>query len=141
MQNSLAEIGLTLEECIGDSFDGAANIGGVYSGLQALMKAAHPSHIHIWCYAHVLNLVISEATSTCVAAVSLFGLFPELYTFFNNLYKRIKVWEKHILIKPGNKKRLRLERIGQTRWSSRDRALQKLFGSNRNQSSNFIQTF
>ena len=25
--------------------------------------------------------------------------------------------------KPGNKKRLRLERIGQTRWSSRGRAL------------------
>ena len=46
LQNPLSEIGLTLEQCIGDSFDGAANMSGVYSGLQALMKAARPSHIH-----------------------------------------------------------------------------------------------
>lgn len=113
LRNSLAEIGLTLEQCIGDSFDGAANMSGVYSGLQALMKAARPSHIHTWCYAHVLNLVISDASSVCVAAVSLFG--TELSIFFNNSYKRMKVWEEHMQTKPGNKKRLRLDRIGQTR--------------------------
>ena len=55
-------------------------MSGVYSGLQALMKAAHSSHIHTWCYAHVLNLVISDASSVCVAAVSLFGLLSELCT-------------------------------------------------------------
>jgi len=36
-----------------------------------------------------------------------------------------------------NKKRLRLERIGQTRWSSRGRALRKLFGSYTDQPSEF----
>ena len=130
--NSLAEIGLTLEKCIGDSFDGAANMSGVYTGLQALMKATPPSHIHIWCYAHVLNLVISDASSVCVAAVSLFGLLTELCTFFNDSYKRMKVWEGHMQTKPENKKCL-----GQTRWSSRGRAFWKLFGSYINQSSEF----
>jgi len=37
--------------------------------------------------------------------------------------------------KPGNKKRRRPERIDQTRWSSRGRALRKLFGSYTDQSS------
>jgi len=137
LRNSLAEIGLTLEQCIGDSFDGAANTSGVYSGLQALMKAARPSLIHTWCYAQVLNLLISDASSVRVAAVSLFGLFTELPTFFNDSYKRMKVWEEHMQTKPGNKKRPRLERIGQTRWSSRGRAFRKLFGSYTDQSSEF----
>ena len=64
-------------------------MSGVYSGLQALMKAARPSHIHIWCYAHVLNLVISDASSVCVAAISLFGLITELCRFFNDSNKRM----------------------------------------------------
>jgi hypothetical protein len=41
--------------CIGDSFDGAANMSGVYNDLQALLKQVRPSHVHAWCYAHVLN--------------------------------------------------------------------------------------
>ena len=36
LRNSLAEIGLTLEQCVGDSFDGAANMSGVYYGFPAL---------------------------------------------------------------------------------------------------------
>ena len=135
LQNSLAEIGLTLELCIGDSFDGAANMSDVYSGLQELMKTARSSHIHTWCYARVLNLVISDASSVCVAAVSLFGLLTELRTFFNDSYKKIYVWEEHMHTKTGNNKRLRLERISQTRWSSR--ALPKSVGSYTHQSSEF----
>jgi len=97
------------------------------------VKAARPSHIHTWCYAHVLNLVINDASSVCVAAVSLLGsAYWTIYsTFFNDSYKRMKVWEEHMQTKPGNKKRLRLER----RWSSRGRALRKLFGSYTDQSS------
>ena len=49
----------------------------------------------------------------------------------------MKVCEEHMQTKGGNKKRLRLERIGQTRWSSRGRALRKLFGSYTDQSSEF----
>ena len=114
---------------------------GVYTGLQALMKAARPSYIHTWCYAHVLNLVINEVSSVCVAAVSLFDLFTELSTFFNDFYKRMKVWEEHMQTKPGNKKLLRLERIGQNKWSSTGRALRKLFGSYMDQSSEFYSFF
>ena len=33
LRNSLAEIGLILEQCIGDSFDRAAILSSVYSGL------------------------------------------------------------------------------------------------------------
>ena len=101
VRNSLAEIGLSLEQCIGDSFDGAADVSSVYSGL----LAARPSHIHTWYNAHVLNLVISDASRVCVAAVSLFNLLPELCTFFNDSYKRMKVCEEQMQTKPRNKTR------------------------------------
>ena len=56
---------------------------------------------------HDANLMISDATSVCVAAV-------KLSTFFNNSYKKIKIWKEHMQTKPGNKKRLKLESIRQT---------------------------
>ena len=95
-QNSLARISLTPEQCIGDSFDRTANMSGVYFGLKAPMKAARPSHIHTWCYAYALNLVIIDASSVCGAAISLFGLLTKPSTFINDSYKRIKVWKEHV---------------------------------------------
>ena len=78
-QNSLAKISLTPEQCIGDSFDRAANMSGIYFGLKAPMKAACQSHIHTWCYAYALNLVIIDTSSVCVAAVSLVCLLSYLH--------------------------------------------------------------
>jgi hypothetical protein len=60
--------------CIGDSFDRAANKSGVYNGLQGLLKQVHPNHVYTWCYAHVVNLVIGDAFTVSVQAVSLFAL-------------------------------------------------------------------
>ncbi|CAL4153351.1 unnamed protein product, partial [Meganyctiphanes norvegica] len=56
LSESLSDSGISLKNCVSDSFDGASNMSGIYSGVQALMKEERPSHIHTWCYAHVLNL-------------------------------------------------------------------------------------
>ena len=45
-------------------------------------------HVHIWCYAHVLNLVIK----CCIPAVSFFKLLQNLATFVKASYKRMAVW-------------------------------------------------
>ncbi|CAH2293902.1 zinc finger MYM-type 1-like [Pelobates cultripes] len=134
LRDSLSDIGLNLEQCIGDSFDGAANMSGTYTGLQALMTEVRPSHIQTWCYAHVLNLVICDASSVCVPAVSLFGLLGNLSTFFSESYKRIKIWEDQLKAKTGSAKLKRLDKIGTTRWSSKARALRKLCGTYENHS-------
>lgn len=135
LTESLEEVGLDLGKCVGDSFDGAANMSGQFSGVQALMKEKQPSHIHTWCHAHVLNLVIGDTSSICVSAISLFGMLNELSNFFGESYKRIAVWEEQMSSKTGQAKLKRLEHIGQTRWSSRARALRKIFGNFNDQSS------
>ena len=84
LEKSLEEVGVKLDMCVGDSFDGAANMSGVYNGLQALLKQVRPSHVHTWCYAHVLNLVIGDASTVSSQAVSLFGLLNRMANFFKN---------------------------------------------------------
>ena len=63
LRNSLAEIGPTLE--LEQIHLMEQLIWAVFTRLQELMKAARPSRIHTWCYAHVRNLVISDASSMC----------------------------------------------------------------------------
>ena len=82
LEKSLEEVGIKLDMCVGDSFDGAANTSGVYNGLQALLKQVRPSHVHTGCYAHVLNLVIGDASTVSSQAVSLFGLLNRMANFF-----------------------------------------------------------
>jgi hypothetical protein len=65
--------------CIGDSFDGAANMSGVYNDLQALLKQVRPSHVHAWCYAHVLNWSLENWSTKIVGLFRLFPLFQSPY--------------------------------------------------------------
>lgn len=55
---------LDIPRCVSDSTDGTANISGQYNGLTAWIEQASPNHIHVWCYSHVLNLVVTDARSS-----------------------------------------------------------------------------
>ena len=35
-----------------------------YNGLTAFLEKEYPGHIHTWCYAYVLNLVLCDVTTT-----------------------------------------------------------------------------
>ncbi|GBN25239.1 hypothetical protein AVEN_43454-1, partial [Araneus ventricosus] len=79
-------------KCLSDSTDGAASYHGQYKGLQSKLADVAGHHVHIWCYAHVLNLVLTDTTKCCVAAVSFFSLLQNLATFLRTSYKRMAVW-------------------------------------------------
>ena len=55
--------GLDIRDCVGDSFDDAANMSGKYNGLTAKISEVANVHVHTWCYSQSLNLMISDATS------------------------------------------------------------------------------
>ena len=109
------------KKCVGDSFDGAANMSGEYEGVSAHLKKENMNHLHTWCYAHALNVVISESTEIAVPAISLFGLVQELGVFFRESYKRMIAYEK-------TNAHVRLSIIGKTRWTSKSEASAKIFG-------------
>lgn len=122
VSNNLLENNMDIKKCIGSSTDGASNMIGQYKGFSSWLEKESPNQVHVWCYAHCLNLIILEATSTSTAAVSLFGLLNSCASFFRDSHKRMDVWRS---VSTDNRV---LNLIGQTRWWAKDVALKKIFG-------------
>lgn len=68
---------------MGNATDSAANMQGVYKGFSAWFQKEDV--LHVWCYAHILNLYLSDVTNTILTTYdlcSLFGLLNEIALFF-----------------------------------------------------------
>lgn len=63
---------------VGQSYDGAANMKGRYNGLQKLILNENPQATFIWCFSHRLNLIVVDAVSACTNAMGLFGNLERL---------------------------------------------------------------
>jgi len=74
---------------IGNATDGAANMQVIYNGFSAKMSEAAVEQIHVWCYAHGLNLVISDITSKIDQSISLFGILQGYAVFIRESYKHM----------------------------------------------------
>jgi len=48
---------ISFKNIIGESFDGASNMRGEYSGLQSKIKEQNEKSIFTWCYSHILIFV------------------------------------------------------------------------------------
>ncbi len=114
---------LDMSNCIGNSTDGAANMKGQYNGFSALLFSHSPNQVHVWCYAHILNLVMGDTTGVVIESASLFSLLNDLAVFIRESYQRMNVWEK----KTQDPHHRRLSSIGETRWWAKDAALKKVF--------------
>ena len=85
--NKLEEHGIEISKLRGQSYDGASNVSGIHTGLQARIKELSPSALFTHCYAHVLNLVIVEAMNTNRIAKDFFGTLQNLYVFIETCTK------------------------------------------------------
>lgn len=70
--------------------DGAFNMQGLYKGTLILSKFS-PNQAHVWCYAHVLNLVFSDTTQAVIESGRLFSLLNDTAVFIRDSYKRMDV--------------------------------------------------
>ncbi|XP_065672002.1 uncharacterized protein LOC136089840 [Hydra vulgaris] len=127
MSNVLKQNGIDITKCVSDSTDGASNMAGAYDGFTTFFEKASPGHIHTWCYAHVLNLVVCDASSSNEASMTLFGILQKAAMFFRESYLRMDLWTDHMKEKNGQNIHKRL--IGATRWRSKHDVLQKFFGT------------
>jgi hypothetical protein len=65
---------------------------GQYRGFSAKLSETGATQLHIWCYTHVLNLVICDVTENKVEALSLFGLLNSCAVFIRESYKIMDIW-------------------------------------------------
>ncbi|KAE9541874.1 hypothetical protein AGLY_003865 [Aphis glycines] len=74
LKKVLCSNNLNIENCVANSSDGAASMQGQYNGFSTWLGKASPGQMHVWCYSHILNLVISDVTKTPISAATMFSL-------------------------------------------------------------------
>ena len=114
--------GLDIKDCRAQNYDNAANMAGIYTGVQARIKTLNPLAHFVPCAAHSANLVGACAAECCLGAVNFFGFVQSLYNFFSASTYRWKVL-KECLPKTG----LVVKSLSQTRWCARADAVQSLY--------------
>lgn len=105
---------IDLKKCVGQGYDGANVMSGVYNGVQKRIKDIQPNAEYVHCATHNLNLVINDAISSCVEIQNFFATLQDLYNFFGNSIKR---WD--LLSKFTGESDTTLKKLNPTRWSSR----------------------
>ncbi|CAI6349131.1 unnamed protein product [Macrosiphum euphorbiae] len=112
--STIESFNLDISNLRGQSYDNASNMSGIYSGLQAKIKAVSPLAQFVPCSAHSLNLVGTNAASSCKNAVMFFDLLQKLYTFFLASTYRWDILKSSV------------KSLSDTRWSARDDACKSL---------------
>lgn len=72
---------ISLETCVGT--DGALNMRLEYNGFRPRVSEEVQLANYVWCYAHVLILVIQYVINSSISCISLFGLLNKSNVFFN----------------------------------------------------------
>ena len=86
LKEVLQKQNIDVSKCISDCTNGESNMSGQYNGFTAFLEKESLGHIHTWCYAHVLNLVLCDVTTTNHTSISLFGLVQKVGEFFRESY-------------------------------------------------------
>jgi len=96
---------------------------GIYNGLQAHLTNNNSYIIYTHCMGHVLNLVMTECTTNILPTEGLFGLVEQSSVFLSDSHKRISIWTSITRNRnQAHNKLHRLQKIGATRWWSKDKA-------------------
>uniref|UniRef100_A0A087X3D0 TTF-type domain-containing protein n=1 Tax=Poecilia formosa TaxID=48698 RepID=A0A087X3D0_POEFO len=119
----LEEMGIDIANCRGECYDNAANMSGVYKGLQAPMKELNPLVEWVPCAAHTLNLVGVNSVNCCFETADFFQFVQNLFNFCSKSTARWKVVTDGL--QPNANKRIEtLKSLSNTRWAAHADATQ-----------------
>ena len=62
IKDAICRFGLDFLNCRGQAYDGASNMSGRLSGVQARSSAQYPKAIYIHCFCHSLNLAVQDSS-------------------------------------------------------------------------------
>ena len=83
----LNDLSLELQWIVGQSYDGASNMSGKYTGLQAKLRELSKKALYVWCQTHRLILLVEGVLKSSPQVTGAITLLQELYNFFGG-YKR-----------------------------------------------------
>ncbi|XP_025422905.1 zinc finger MYM-type protein 1-like [Sipha flava] len=104
------------------SYDGAASMQGQYFGPRSYVQEKNPNAIYIWCFAHILNLVVVDTCDKYSNIRNFFGDVQQLITYMRAKKRTAIFLEQQIKCYPSERP-CRMKNFSTTRWTSHDRAL------------------
>uniref|UniRef100_H3A162 DUF4371 domain-containing protein n=1 Tax=Latimeria chalumnae TaxID=7897 RepID=H3A162_LATCH len=114
--------GLDISKCRGQGYDGASNMSGMYSGVQARISKKEPNAEYVHCAAHNFNLTMNDSVRGIPEVKYFYDVIETLYTFFGH---SIKCWTMLSSFASTSElsSNLTLKRLCPTRWSSQYESL------------------
>lgn len=89
----LRNIGLSIDKCVAQAYDGASVMSGVKNGVQKLIRdAAGNPCPYVHCHAHRLNLVLVDLSKQVDLVSNTFGLLEAIHAFQSVSTLRYKVF-------------------------------------------------
>jgi hypothetical protein len=111
---------------IARAYDRVASMQSEYSGVRTLVQSENPKAIYVWCFVHLLNLVIVATLDSSIDTKVFFGNLQELVIFMR-ARKRAAVFkecqQKLNLGSEANKRIQKIKHFSETKWTSHDRVV------------------
>lgn len=114
----LEELGISFQDCRGQSYDNGSNMKGKNKGVQARLIEKNCRALYVPCGTHTLNLMVADSAKQSTDAISFFGVVQKLYTLFSAAPQRWAILKQHVNIT--------LKSWSETRWESRIKSIEPL---------------
>ena len=107
------------KKLIAQTYDGAAVMAGEHRGLQVRVREKCPQAVFVHCYAHRLNLVLSQTVSYIKECKIFFITLAGFGTFFSKSTKRTEALDSEV--------KKRFPSLVATRWNYNSRLLETVY--------------
>ncbi|XP_022177681.1 zinc finger MYM-type protein 1-like [Myzus persicae] len=104
------------------SYDGAASMQGCYSSVKTLVQEKNPRAIYVWCFAHVLNLVVVDRCDKNIVTRIFFANLQSLVSFMRARKRTALFIEAQKKYYP-NERICKIKNFSNTRWTSHHQVL------------------
>jgi hypothetical protein len=118
----LKQFQLDLTYLVGQGYDGASAMSGIFNGVQAIIRDEFPAASYVHCASHSLNLTLSSACKLSQIR-NTHGIIGEVAVFFNRSAKRVDLLRQCIQDLAPETKKKRLVQLCETRWVERHDAV------------------
>ncbi|XP_063050675.1 zinc finger MYM-type protein 1-like [Engraulis encrasicolus] len=115
LNDALLRMGLSWSDCRGQCYDGAANMSGCRSGVQARVRALQEEAMYVHCNAHTLNLAFQGAVAESSACRDAMNTVKDLKNSIRESPKRQAWFDAFRKPTGGNN----LRPLCPTRWTMR----------------------
>lgn len=123
LRTALSDIGLSLSNIVGCSFDGAQNMRSAACGLNFHIKQNNSNCLYVWCLSHQFNLVVKVATGGSQLIKDILRIAEDSAKMLRGSYVKMNIWTEVAKEVPNFNSQRKLKLIGTTRWSSKQDAV------------------